>query len=105
MADTFHLWRKYPAAPYFRYACTVQAADTEAGYRITDYDEHVADVTYLHGMQDVLRAHHPIRGGVDDGKGHIAETVDYAGPEHPEHLGTAIRLIPDTVLRGMGRPA
>jgi hypothetical protein len=105
MTGTFYLWRKYLTVPFLRYACTVEKADTEEGYRVADYDEHVADISFLHGMQDVLRAHHPIRGGGSDSQGLTWESVTYAGPEHPDHLGTAIRLVPDAVVRGIGRPA
>ena len=105
MADrAFHLWRKYPTAPFRRWACTVQKTDTEDGFRVADYDPNVADIHFLHRMQGTLAAHHPIRGGreVD---GVIDETISYEGPDHPDHFETAIRLVPNAVLRGAGRPA
>ena len=104
MADrAFHLWRKYPTEPYRRWACTVRQEDTEDGFRVIDYDDHVADIHFLHTMQDTLRAHHPVRDSVEH-DGVLVETRDYAGPDHPEHFETAIRLVPNAVLRGTGRP-
>ncbi len=100
----FHLWRKYETAPYRRWACTVQQADTPDGFRVTDLDPSVADVRFLHSMQATLTARHPVRGSFQEGAT-VLETLDYAGSEHEAHFGTAIRLIPDAVIRGKGRQA
>lgn len=100
----FHLWRRYATAPYRRFACTVEKADTEDGFRITDYDENVADVHFLHSVTHTLRSHHTVRTGEEDGT-KIVENIEYVGPEHPEHFESAIRMVPGAVLRGVGRPA
>lgn len=105
MADNYHLWRQYPTAPFMRFACTVQRDEnTEDGFRIVDYDENVADVHFLHTVHLTLRSNHPIRFNDDEGDT-IREGIVYAGPEHPEHFATAIRMVPDAYLRPMGRPA
>lgn len=103
MADQFHLWRQYSTAPYLRFACTVEQADTPDGFRIVDYDVNVADLHFLHTMQTTMRSHVIVRDSVEK-DGVIAEGMSYEGPDYPEHFETAIRMVPDAFLRGEGRP-
>jgi hypothetical protein len=94
----YHLWRKYKDAPYVRWACCVEQADTPDGYRVVDHDSKVADVQFLQAMLDTLTSDQPVYDSITEGDMTI-ETIEFQAPGSPGHFGSAIRKVPNAVLR------
>lgn len=103
-ARQYHLWRKYDAAPFVRWACCVEQADTPDGYVVTEHDPQVADVRFLHGLMDTLTSDQPVYGSIEE-DGMVIETIEYQPPGSPGHFGSAVRRVPGALIRPMGRGA
>ncbi len=98
-AKQFHLWRRYPTAPYRRWACTVEPADTDAGFKIVDSDRVVADAGFLHTLSDHMGRPRPCAERTED------EAMVYVmvEPGSDSYFAEAIRSVPHTALRSVGR--
>lgn len=100
-----HLWRSYPEPPYDRYACTVQFdPEAEDGFKIVEFDSHIADAKFLHALADHMRRPVPVQSGelVD---GAIREGLDWKHAGSEDHFEGAARMFPMATVFGKGRPA
>lgn len=104
MAEQVHLWREYRVAPFQRFACTIEEADTESGYRIVDYDPAVGDVTFLHVLHEHMQKPIPMHLAPEqpnpDG---IVDRVGWGHPGQPGHFAEAVRQVPGATVRHEGR--
>ena len=105
MADRkYHLWRVYPTKPYHRFACTLVADESASdGFRIVDADPNVADVGFLHVLVEAMNSPmitqiHNLVDGV------IVDESHWVRVKEPGHFEAAVRQVPHSVLRGVGRP-
>jgi hypothetical protein len=96
--ETFHLWRQYPTAPYYRWACEV-VADPEApdGYKVLKSDPIVADTAFFHRLSAAMTSEHEalVRRETRGIVAHVAERV---GRSHPDHFEHAIRAVKGAIL-------
>lgn len=104
--DTFDLWRKYRVRPFFRWACRVERADTEDGFRISDHDGSVADAVFLHALRDHMSKPTNVifsrpMGGKDGGSA-VVRDVRYPGDMG--HFESAVRQF-DLALVGREKGA
>lgn len=99
----YHLWRKYPTKPFTRFACSLEQAPTEEGYRVVDFDPRVADAAFMHRMAEALRAEH-VGQSSEEYQGMIGERLSWVQHGDEGHFGIAVRAVPNAVLRGEGRP-
>ena len=98
MAGTYHLWRKYPTAPFYRWACEV-VPDPEApdGYRVIASDPIGADTALFHRLSAAMSSEH--EGLVrQETKGIVAHGVERVGKGNPEHFEHAIRKVKGAIL-------
>lgn len=106
MAEEFHLWKHFNTAPFTRYACTlVEDASTEDGYRVTQHDPSVADVSFMHQLSDGMAKPRRVRDSiVDKTKDEltITEAIHTAMVKEPGHFEAAVYQIRGTIIRGVG---
>lgn len=98
MADTYHLWRQYPTAPYYRWACeVVEDAEAPDGYRVLRSDPIVADTAFFHRLATAMTAEHEVLAMKQDRTriAHVAERKSRGTEDYFEH---AIRKVKGAVL-------
>lgn len=97
-SETFHLWRQYPTAPFYRWACEV-VADEEApdGYRVLRHDPIVADTTLFHRLSTAMGR--PLDVLVmKQSSGIVAHEAQRKEPGMADHFAHAIRHVDGTIL-------
>ena len=99
-----HVYRRYNAKPFRRFALTVERAHTPDGYEILDHDPRVADTAFLNKFHaQMIAPVERVRTGYIENGLAITETLDVAQPGQYSHYGTAIRRMPGTTLMAKGR--
>jgi hypothetical protein len=95
---TFHLWRKYQAAPYYRWACEV-APDAEApdGYRVLRSDPIVADSAFFHRLAAALTAEHEVLTMKADA-GKVVHSAERVRPGSEDYFDHAVRKVVGSIL-------
>lgn len=101
-----HIWRRYNAEPYARFAFTVERTKTPEGFTITDHDARVADPAFLSKFSGYMRS--PLedcRTGYVDTAAKIAvtEIIPVEQPGTLLHYETAVRRFPDATIMSHGR--
>lgn len=99
----YEMYRDYHRSPYRRWACTIEAADTEAGFKILAHDPHVADDAWLHALGQHLTNPHIVRGAIDDDKQH-GDAYSLVDHSHPDHFHEAVRTFPRGGIMGEAAP-
>lgn len=94
----YHLWRKYPTAPYYRWACEVaQDAEAPEGYRVLRHDPIVADTAFFHRLSDAMAGTHEAMVMKQD-KAIVAHVLERVGPSDANHFEHAIRKVEGAIL-------
>jgi hypothetical protein len=96
--ETFHLWRQFPTAPFYRWACEV-VVDPEApeGYRTLTHDPMVADTAFFHRLaRAVSTEHEALR--MKQSSGIVAHEVVRAKPGDADFFAHAFRNVEGAVL-------
>lgn len=96
--ETFHLWRQYPTAPFYRWACEV-VADAEApeGYRVIAHDPIVADTTFFHRLSASMARPVDVLAMKQD-KGIVAHEAQRKEPGSDDYFAHAIRAVEGAIL-------
>lgn len=96
--ETFHLWRQYPTAPYYRWACEV-VPDEEApdGFVTLRHDPIVADTAFFHRLSTAMSATHDVLVMKQD-SGIVAHAAERKTPGSADHFAHAIRLVEGAIL-------
>src|SRR5687767_14741188 len=98
-----HLWRKMPAAPHLRFACTIEEDTTTTdGFRVVDNDPSTATPDFMHEVQIHMTLPVNVAQGFRDQDGHFTG-VREARPKEPGHFDAAVRSIPNALLSAVGR--
>lgn len=102
MSEQYHIVRSYPTRPFSRYACTLEQANTDEGFRVTDVDPAVADTGWMQQLSDhMLRPQLAQTSEVNE-TGIIEQMGMVHGPS-PKHFENAVRTIPGAYLSAHGR--
>lgn len=100
MADTetFHLWRQFPTAPYYRWACEV-VEDDEApdGFRTLRHDPIVADSAFFHRLSAAMTVPHEVLV-MKESSGIVAHAAGRVAPGGPDFFANAIRRVEGAIL-------
>lgn len=100
----FHLWRRYNAPPYRRFALTVERSKAPEGYTVIDHDPRVADAAFLSKFGGFMRS--PMddcfTGYIAKGVA-VTEAIPVAQPGTIEHYGNAVRRFPNCARMSVGR--
>lgn len=95
---TYHLWRQYPTAPYYRWGAEViQDDEAPEGYRVIKSDPIVADTAFFHRLSAAMSA------GLDvlvmkTTSTIVAHERQRREPGSPDHFEHAIRNVEGAVL-------
>ncbi len=89
---SYHLWASFPSKPYSRWACEIEEADTDAGFRIIRHDYKVADAMFLHRLANHLAKPIPITVMVEGADRFISgRKIVHFG--EPGHFDESIRVM------------
>ncbi len=97
-STTYHLWRQFLVAPYYRWACEViQDDEAPDGYRVLGSDPIVADTAFFHRLAKALTGPVDVMVMSQDGdkRVHSRERQEVRSPDHFEN---AIRRVEGAVL-------
>lgn len=102
-ADQYHIVRSFPTKPFDRFACTLEPADSEAGYKIVDFDPDVADSMWLHQLADHFRKPQVVQTTETKEDGTIVEKRAWVHAPSRAHFEGAVRTMERAHLSASGR--
>lgn len=96
--NTFHLWRQYPTAPFYRWAAEV-VPDSESpdGYRTLRHDSTVADTAFWHRVSRAMSTEHKVLT-MKQSPGIVAHCATVKSASDDDFFDHAVRSIEGVVV-------
>lgn len=96
--ETYHLWRQYPTAPFYRWACeVVEDAEAPDGYRVLRHDPIVADTALFHRLSTAMSGSFDVLA-MKQTSGIVAHEAQRKSPGSADFFPHAIRNVEGAIL-------
>jgi len=98
MPETYHLWREFPSAPFYRWAAEVTQDDAAPdGYQTVRHDPIVADTAFWHRLSNAMHQGVDAFVMVEESK-RVVHQRERREPGAPDFFEHAIRRVQGCIL-------